>query len=301
MKMVAALGGTPKVEARLAEPQGAELCFAAGLGLKHTSRQGRPRGPRFSLVKEEGVEAADDRVVLGDLRGRKLTAAMKARRLDATAGCTRCLAQVPLTDALVCSYRRKEIPFPSDPPGGHCGTVICVDCFNGDIDEEGGVPNWQDEAQSLLTTPAHARMVCSFVCAPCRYSICCDRMVPVRDDSQYRYSMELITQYMVDMYSHLAKNTTASYGQQVNLLLDFLDAAPELSSGLIFGGGEIDRVVLANCTMTGMVMLHQANGGMRFNGIRTMRSAVRKLWAARVKKPPTDHPEFEQFINQANG
>jgi hypothetical protein len=115
------------------------------------------------------VEATDDRVVLGDLRGRKLTAATKARRLDATAGCIRCLAQVPLTDALVCSYRRKETPFPSAPPGGHCGTVaICVmDCFNGDIDEE-GYSNWQDEAQSLLT-PAHAQMVCSFVCAPCRY------------------------------------------------------------------------------------------------------------------------------------
>jgi hypothetical protein len=108
--------------------------------------------------------------------------------------------------------------------------------------------------------------------------------------------MELITQYMVDMYSHLARSTTASYGQQINLLLDFLDAAPELSSELIFGGGEIDRVVMANCTMTGMVMLHQANGGLGFNGIRAMRSAVRKLWAARAKDPPTDHPGFQQFI-----
>jgi hypothetical protein len=113
--------------------------------------------------------------------------------------------------------------------------------------------------------------------------------------------MELITQYMVDMYSHLAMNTTASYGQQINLLLDFLDAAPELSSELIFGVGEIDRVVLMNCTMTGMViMLHQANSGLGFNlyfnGIRSMRPAVRKMWATRAKKLPTDHHEFEQFI-----
>jgi hypothetical protein len=53
---------------------------------------------------------------------------------------------------------------------------------------------------------------------------------------------------------------------------------------------------MANCTMTGMVMLHQANGGLGFNGIRTMRSAVRKLWAARVKEPPTYHPGLQQFI-----
>jgi hypothetical protein len=36
-----------------------------------------------------------------------------------------------------------------------------VEYFNGFIDEEGH-PNWQDEAQSLLT-PAHARMVCNVV------------------------------------------------------------------------------------------------------------------------------------------
>jgi hypothetical protein len=210
-KMMATLGGTPKAEARPAEPQGAELCFAAGLGRKNAPRQERHRGPRFSLVKDEEEEPADDQAVLGSLRGRKLTAATKARGWGATAGCSRCLAQVPLMDALVCCYRRKEVPFPSGPPGGKCGTVFCVGCFNGFIDEE-GYPNWQDEAQSLLT-PAHVRTICNFVCPPCRYSICCDRMVPVRDDSQYRYSMELITQYMVDMYNHLARSTAASYGQ----------------------------------------------------------------------------------------
>jgi hypothetical protein len=293
-RMSATQGGTPTDEARPAEPQGAELCFAAGLGRKTAASRPVLRGPRFSLAPRRSAKEISDRPVVGDLRGRKLTASTRARSLDASAGCTRCLEQVLLSDALVCCYRRKEIPFAVGPPGGRCGSVICVRCFNADIDED-GYPNWQDEPQRLLT-PAHARMICNSVCAPCRYSICCDRSIPERDDDQYRYSMELITQYMVDMYSHLALNTTASYGQQINLLLDFLDAAPELSSELIFGGGEIDRVVLANCTMTGMVMLHQANCGLSFNGIRSMRSAVRKMWASRVKEPPTDHPEFAQFI-----
>jgi hypothetical protein len=39
------------------------------------------------------------------------------------------------------------------------------------------------------------------------YDICCNRAVPPRDDVQYRYLISLITQYLVDVTSHLARNT----------------------------------------------------------------------------------------------
>jgi hypothetical protein len=78
------------------------------------------------------------------------------------------------------------------------------------------------------------------------------------------YLISLITQYLVDVYSHLADNTTASYGQHLNVLLVFFDAAPELDRSWVFGAAEPDLVVLANCTMLGMgmLMLHRANEGL---------------------------------------
>jgi hypothetical protein len=88
--------------------------------------------------------------------------------------------------------------------GGHCGLVLCVECFSDDIDEE-QYPDWRDEPQSLLTA-AHARLVYNFVCPQCRYDICCDRVVEPRDDVQYRYLISLITQYLVDVTSHLARS-----------------------------------------------------------------------------------------------
>jgi hypothetical protein len=77
--------------------------------------------------------------------------------------------------------------FTDGQSGGKCGLVLCTDCFNEDIDEE-QYPDWRDEPQSLLT-PAHARLVYNFVCPQCRYDICCNRVVPPRDDVQYRYRL----------------------------------------------------------------------------------------------------------------
>jgi hypothetical protein len=48
--------------------------------------------------------------------------------------------------------------------------------------------------------------------------------------------------------------------------------------------------------MLGMLMLHRANEGLCFNGIRGLRSAVRKIWSSRSEEPPTDQVEFAQFI-----
>jgi hypothetical protein len=204
-------------------------------------------------------------VVVGGILGRKFTAAVTARRKDALASCSRCSHQVPISDALVCCYREKDIVFPEAEPGGQCGIVLCVECFNDDI----------DKPQSLLTA-AHARLVHNFVCPQYRYNICCSRVVEPRDDCQYRYLISLITQYLVGVYSHLAKNTVTSYGQHINVFLDFFDAAPDLNPDLVFGTAVIDLVDLANCTMLSMLMLHRANEGPVFNGIRGLRSAFWK-------------------------
>jgi hypothetical protein len=50
--------------------------------------------------------------------------------------------------------------------------------------------------------------------------------------------------------------------------MDFFAAAPELNSDLVFGAVEMDLVALANCTMLGMLVLHRANEGLAYNGIR---------------------------------
>jgi hypothetical protein len=44
----------------------------------------------------------------------------------------------------------------------------------------------------------------------------------------------------------------------------------------VFGTAVIDLVDLANCTMLSMLMLHRANEGPVFNGIRGLRSAFWK-------------------------
>jgi hypothetical protein len=109
-----------------------------------------------------------------------------------------------------------------------------------------------------LLTHAHARLVYNFVCAQCRYDICCGRTIVPREDCQYLYLISLITQYMVDVCSHLARNTTASYGQHLNVYLDFFDAAPELDRDHAMGTAAMNLVCLANCTALGMLMLHRA-------------------------------------------
>jgi hypothetical protein len=203
--------------------------------------------------------------------------------------------QVLISDALVCCFREKDIVFTNGQSGGQCGLVLCVECFNDGIDEE-QYPDWRDEPQSLLTA-AHARLVYNFVCPQCRYDICCDRVVePTRDDIQYRYLISLITQYLVDVYSHLARSTVGSYGQHINAFMDFFAAAPELNSDLVFGAVDMDLVALANCTMLGMLVLHRANEGLAYNGIRGLRSAVWKSWSTRSESPPTDQLEFKNFM-----
>ena len=208
--------------------------------------------------------------------------------------CSECMQAVPTADALVCCFREKEIVFSESDPGGKCGAVICVSCFNAGIDEE-QYPDWRDEPQSVLTV-AHARLIYNFVCTKCRYDICCSRVVAPRADCQYKYLISLITQYLVDLYSHLAKNTVTSYGQSINVYLDFFAAAPDLDSELVFGAVDVDLSVLANCTLLGMLMLHRANEGLVFNGIRGLRSAVWKCWSTRSEVPPTDQPEFKNFM-----
>jgi hypothetical protein len=47
--------------------------------------------------------------------------------------------------------------------------------------------------------------------------------------------IRLITQYLVDVYSHLPRSTVGSYGQHINVFLDYFAAATELNSGLVFG------------------------------------------------------------------
>jgi hypothetical protein len=64
---------------------------------------------------------------------------------------------------------------------------------------------------------------------------------------------------MVDVHSHLARNTTASYGQHLDVYLDFFDAAPELDRELAMGTADMDLVSLANCTALGMLILYRAN------------------------------------------
>jgi hypothetical protein len=274
------------------EPQGADLCRAAGLGASVRGHLGQPRkrNERASLVLNSELEGEGETGVVGDRLGRKLTGAMAARGHDALAECTRCALRVPISDALVCVFREKDIVFTDGQSGGHCGLVLCTDCFNEDIDEE-QYPDWRDEPQSLLTA-AHARLVYNFVCPQCRYDICCNRVVPPRDDVQYRYLISLITQYLVDVTSHLARSTVGSYGQHINVFMDFFAAAPELDSDLciVFGAAEVDLVVVANCTMLGMLMLHRANEGLTYNGIRGLRSAVWKSWSTRSESPPTDQP-----------
>jgi hypothetical protein len=288
--------GRAKIDPPSQEPQGANLCRAAGLGASVRGRlsQPRKRTERASSVLNSELEGEGETEVVGDILGRKLTGAMAARGHDALAECSRCALQVPISDALVCVFREKDIVFTDGQSGGHCGLALCTDCFNEDIDEE-QYPDWRDEPQSLLTA-AHARLVYNFVCPQCRYDICCNRVVPPRDDVQYRYLISLITQYLVDVTSHLARNTVGSYGQHINVFMDFFAAAPELDSGLVFGVAEVDLVVVANCTMLGMLMLHRANEGLTYNGIRGLRSAVWKSWSTRCESPPTDQLEFKNFM-----
>jgi hypothetical protein len=49
---------------------------------------------------------------------------------------------------------------------------------------------------------------------------------------------------MVDVHSHLARNTTASYGQHLDVYLDFFDAAPELDRELAMGTADMDLVAI---------------------------------------------------------
>jgi hypothetical protein len=291
-------GRQVKKEAAPNETQGADLLRAAGLGAANPRRSKLHRvkdepGHAAPVIKgEDGTERFGE--VIGDLLGRKLTGAMSSRRGDAMSACSGCLQSVPTADALVCCFSEKAIVFPEADPGGNCGTVLCVKCFNAGIDEE-QYPDWRDEPQSLLTV-AHARLIYNFVCTQCRYDICCSRVVEPRADCQYKYLISLITQYLVDLYSHLAKNTVASYGQSINVYLDFFAAAPDLDPDLVFGAVDVDLVGVANCTMLGMLMLHRANEGLIFNGIRGLRSAVWKCWSTRSDAPPTDRPEFKNFM-----
>jgi hypothetical protein len=104
--------------------------------------------------------------------------------------------------------------------------------------------------------------------------------------------ISLITQYLVDVTSHLARSAVGSYGQHINVFMDFFAAAPELDSDL----PEMDLVALANCTMLGMLTLHRANEGLAYNGIRGLRSAVWKSWSTRSESPPTNQLEFKNFM-----
>jgi hypothetical protein len=99
---------------------------------------------RATFVGKDGLEEKGEPGVMGDLLGRKLTASVAARRQDASADCSRCTQQVPTSDALVCCFREKDIVFPKGRSGGQCGVVLCVECFNDDIDEE-QYPDWRDE------------------------------------------------------------------------------------------------------------------------------------------------------------
>jgi hypothetical protein len=78
--------------------------------------------------------------------------------------------------------------------------------------------------------------------------------------------------------------------------MDFFAAAPELDSDLVFGAAEVDLVVVANCTMLGMLMLYRVNEGLTCNGIRGLRSAVWKSWSTRSESPPTDQLEYKNFM-----
>ena len=82
----------------------------------------------------------------------------------------------------------------------------------------------------------------------------------------------------------------------LNVYLDFFDAAPELDRDNAMGAAAIDLVSLANRTTLGMLMLHRANEGLCFNGIRGLRSAVKKTWSMRNQESPTDQAEFVQFM-----
>jgi hypothetical protein len=111
--------------------------------------------------------------------------------------------------------------------------------------------------------------------------------------------ISLITQYLVDVYIHLARSAVGSYGQHINVFLDYFAAAPELNSGLVFGAVDMDLVALANCAVLGMLMLHRANEGLAYNGIRGLHSAVWKSWSTRSESPPaTDQLEFKNFMNE---
>jgi hypothetical protein len=62
------------------------------------------------------------------------------------------------------------------------------------------------------------------------------------------------------------------------------------------GTAAMNLVSLANCTTLGMLVLHRANEGLCFNGIRGLRSAVKKTWSMRSGESPTDQADFVQFI-----
>lgn len=296
MGLEATRSGSTKPSKSPNEPQGADLMLAAGLGQDTRFRRvlGAETKSRVKEISGSAVKEVHGDAVIGDLFGRKLTGARAARKNDAAVVCSECKQSVLLSEALACCFRAREVEFPKGTTGGQCGTVLCVHCFNDKIDEE-QYPDWRDHPQRLLTH-AHARMVYNFVCARCRYDICCGRTVVPRVDCQYLYLISLITQYMVDVYSHLAVNTTASYGQHLNVYLDFFDAAPELDRDNAMGAAAIDLVSLANRTTLGMLMLHRANEGLCFNGIRGLRSAVKKTWSMRNQESPTDQAEFVQFM-----
>jgi hypothetical protein len=100
-------GRQVKKEAAPNEPQGADLLRAAGLGAANSNK--RSKAPRMrvgpghtvpAIKSEDGVER--DGQVIGDLLGRKLTAAMSSRRGDAVSVfarivCSRCQRQMRLS------------------------------------------------------------------------------------------------------------------------------------------------------------------------------------------------------------
>jgi hypothetical protein len=92
MVMKGTLSGKAKTVSPPPEPQGADLCRAAGLGASMRGRLSHPRKrfERVSLASSNELEGEGETEVVGDLLGRKLTGAMAARGHDASAECTRC-------------------------------------------------------------------------------------------------------------------------------------------------------------------------------------------------------------------
>jgi hypothetical protein len=68
-----------------------------------------------------GATAIGDRALLG----RKLTGAMAARKDDAAVTCSQCAQCVPISDALACCFRAREIQFPKGTVGGLCALWKC--------------------------------------------------------------------------------------------------------------------------------------------------------------------------------